>query len=152
VLAKPAILGPLCPLGSLDIQQAPSRPSISRRHKTHRWELGAVSRNIACEDRAIGDSSVRADKEIRQHAPSDAAGAPIAQKHLACQEQRFARNGLHVQGCFSDYRFKFLDPREGDRKLGIDDGIDRERFGGSRGIEICLRPIGPLRVIFEHIE
>jgi hypothetical protein len=65
----------------------------------------------------MGDSGVRADKEIRQHVLFDATSTPIAEKNLACQEQCLTRNRLHVQGCFSDYRFKFLDPREGDREF-----------------------------------
>src|SRR5450432_779285 len=68
----------------------------SRCDELHGREVGAVSRHIAREDRAMHDSSMCAHIKIRQHALLDAASAPVAEKHLAGQKQRFTRDLLHV--------------------------------------------------------
>jgi hypothetical protein len=115
-------------------------------------EITAIPPRVARKQRDPGNRRVRADKEIRQYSGLRTAPAAILPEDHSCQEQRFARDGLHPESAGAQHRLELFDAQVGDRELCIDHGINEEGVLQRRCVEPGLRPICPVGVVLDDIE
>ena len=121
-------------------------------YELDRREVSAIAADVSGEDRPLRDRSVRAYEEVWQYAVLRSLRSPVREENLASEKQGISRDCFQFEGDLLDYGVEFFDARESHRKLGVDDGVNRERIGGGGRIELILRPWGPLGVILENIE
>ena len=92
-----------------------------------------------------------ANEEVGQHLRLAAAAPAVLDKRLRGQEQGRPRYLAQFQGHRQHHAVEGFEGRERHRHLGVDDRVD------GQGMQLGLRshlgdgPIGPLRVVLQHV-
>jgi hypothetical protein len=95
---------------------------------------------------------VRSDEEVGQDVRPRAAGFSIGDKRLASQKQRRPGNFQQFQLQARDGVVDFLRALERQRKLGIDNCVDRELMDLRLRPKLCDGSYGPLRIILQDVD
>ena len=123
-----------------------------RRHQHNRGEVILIASRVPREDAAAQHGGVGTDEEISQHIGAGAAAAPVLEEGTAGEEERRARE--FEQGkAHAFYRvIERLHRLEGQRQLGINDGVDAQLVDLRLRTKLAHRPVGPGGVVVEHVD
>lgn len=128
-----------------------SRPRPSRRQHLERRKVGPEGTGIPRQQGPAFDRSMGPDEEVRQHLRLVAPTAPVLGKGLGSQEQCRPRNLAQLQRQRSHHVVQRLKGRERQGHLGVDHRVDDQGMLGGLRPQLGDRPVGPLRIVLQHV-
>ncbi len=126
--------------------------SASSAQSASRWEVGAITADVACEQRISANRCVRTHEEIREHPCPRSACFAISCENLACQKEGLTGYRRQLLPRLIKQAVNVFDPIVVDGEFGVDDVVDPDCSPEACGFQLRYRPIGPSWIIGNDVE
>jgi hypothetical protein len=121
-------------------------------YEHQRWEVSAVTANIAGQQRQPADRRMRSNEEVRQNTSPLAIRAAILCKYLTGEEQSGLWYRCHFNPDLFEENLQVFHTVIANRQFCINNGIYQKRAWDTRRFKLRDRPIRPIRVTSGNIE